>query len=294
MITTLLQRAVRFYGLHAPDKGKYRVVNFAAPHLEPVGADPVIVRAPHGFRMSLDLGEHIQQRAYYLGYHEALAVRHFAAQVQPGTTVMDLGANFGQFALVAAHLLGKDGRVIAFEPSPEPFAALQRNVALNHFDQVLCRQAAVGAEAGTATFYVSHRSDTGVSSLAQAAVAPYADEMTPIQVAVEALDDYLDAPSIARRVSLIKMDVQGAELLALKGARALLRRDRPALLVEIAPPALAGFGHRPDDVRMLLDEAGYTCHMLPARPWQALAPVDWGREDAYDLLCLHESGTGES
>jgi FkbM family methyltransferase len=286
-LQALLRRALRCYGLRSPvDHGKYRLVNYWAPRLVPADPTPVVVRAPDGFRMSLALGEHVQQRAYYLGYHQRVLMRVFGERVRPATTVFDLGANFGQFALLAAQRVGPQGQVFAYEPSPLAYEALERNAALNGSLPIVCRQVAVGAVSGKATFYTSPASDQGTGSLARRAVERYHPNVGSVTVPVERLDDCLGRLSCP--VSMIKMDVQGAELPALQGAERLLRQYRPALLVEVDEEVTAAFGYQAADLGAYLHDLGYQLYAVPARPRRRLLPLDWRSPAGPDILCIHK------
>lgn len=288
-VKRLARRALRWYGTHTPiDKGRYRLVNFWATRLAPEDADNalVTVRSPHGFLVTLDLREHIQQRAYYLGYSDPMFPQAFTRYVKTASAVVDLGANFGQFTLLAAQLVGPKGQVLAFEPAPRPFAALRRNVELNGFTQVICRQAAVSATAGTADFFISPLRDSGTSSLARAAVERYHSEMERVTVEVERLDDHLER--LTCPVSLIKMDIQGAELPALQGAGQLIRRDRPILILEVDLVLSGVFGYTPGDLGAYLHDLGYRLYSMPVRPWQRPVLLDWREMKPLgnDIFCL--------
>jgi FkbM family methyltransferase len=282
------RRIVRWYGLHAPDKGKYRIVNFFAPRLAPAASTVVNVKATHGFTMSLDLTEHLQQRAYYLGYHEHMIVETFVDVITPGSCIFDLGANFGQFTLLAAQLSGPQGQVFAFEPEPNAFAALRRNVEANSFPRIICRQAAVSDTAGTAVLYVAPPTFSGTSSLALSAVEPYHDNYALQTVAVERLDDYGD--QVTSPVSLIKLDVQGAEFLVLRGAEQLLRDHRPAIIFEADEVVMTAFGYQSRDLGAYLHHLGYALFSVPARPWQRPILLDWRSPLSHDVLALYQPG----
>ncbi|MGH2521464.1 MAG: FkbM family methyltransferase [Anaerolineales bacterium] len=260
-------------------------MNFLGPRLIPADNTFLTVRAPHGFHLALDLREHLQREAYYLGYVQHLVVRIFADHVKAGTTVFDLGANFGQFTLLAAQLVGPGGQVFAFDPSPQAFAALQRNVALNGFPQVICRQVAVSNAPGTTTFYATPSTDLGTGSLAQAAAEHFHRDAAPITVNVERLDDYFD--QVPRPVSVIKMDIQGAELLALQGAERLIRYHHPALLLEVEGELTHAFGYRPEDLGAYLRDLGYgRIYSVPRRPWHRPKLLNWRELESHDILCL--------
>ncbi len=290
VIKTMLRPVLRWYGMRVPlDKGKYRLVNVLAPRLVPARDPIVAVQAPDGFRMSLDLREHIQQRAYYLGYYEHIIARLLVRYTAKSTTVFDVGANFGQFTLLAAHTVGSSGQVLAFEPSPLAFAALVRNVKLNGFDHVICRQTAVSIAPGTASFYATPPDDLGTGSLARAAAEQFHQNISPLMVEVERLDDYLDR--LTRPVSVIKMDIEGAELLALQGAERLIRHYHPTLILEADANLTRVFGYTPGDLGAYLRDLGYAVYSVPTRPWQQPVPLQWPDTPSHDILCLHEPRT---
>ena len=89
--------------------------------------------------------------------------------LRPGATVVDIGANIGAFAVMAASIVGPRGRVIAFEPIPETFERLRENVALSGLGQVECRRAAIDAEEGEIALRVTARSSQATSAPDQGA-----------------------------------------------------------------------------------------------------------------------------
>ena len=91
------------------------------------------------------------------GMFEPETVRAFAALLAPGMTVMDIGANVGQFTLVAARRVGPSGRLHAFEPTPELAAHILRNLELNGLENVAVNAVAVSDVAGRATLHFRNR-----------------------------------------------------------------------------------------------------------------------------------------
>jgi FkbM family methyltransferase len=139
--------------------------------------------------------------------------------VHPGETVVDAGANIGAYSLFLAHLVGGEGQVIAIEPGARAAARLEENVALNGLDQVRVATVAVGAESGTREMTVA----ADVSNTLT--VGPGTSEV--ISVPVVPLDDL-----VTGSVAFIKLDVEGYEHEALRGASIVLA-DRPVLQLEL-------------------------------------------------------------
>lgn len=157
----------------------------------------------------------------------AASVEHSSIPFTPGvSTVIDLGASRGQFALFAANRF-PGARIISFEPQPGPMAELKKVLG----DRVETRPVAVGSQPGTATMNVSASDDS--SSLreigeGQRKVFPGTGKVDTIEVEVTTLDAALPEP--LARPCLMKIDVQGLELEALQGGPATLAQVDEALI----------------------------------------------------------------
>jgi FkbM family methyltransferase len=154
--------------------------------------------------------------------------------VRPGMTVVDVGANIGLLARHLARAVGPGGQVAAFEPDPANFAALRANLA--RFPQAVAVMAAISDQPGRFPFFL-HPSSSAGNSLAQIAGAARVDvECLP-------LDAYLAQAGLAR-LDLVKLDVEGAEIAALRGMHgALAAHPEAGLLVEFAPANQRAAGH---------------------------------------------------
>src|SRR5262249_61828421 len=155
--------------------------------------------------------------------------------LKPGDVAVDAGAHIGFFTMHLADAVGAGGRVYAFEPLDTNAVLLERSIAENRYhDGVIVRRAAVGAASGTATltFPLETLNSGGAYLLRDGTSALTGNERR--RVPLVALDD-LD---IRRPVRFIKMDVEGAEPLVVRGAARILREDRPLLLSELHPVQL--------------------------------------------------------
>jgi FkbM family methyltransferase len=173
--------------------------------------------------------------------------------LRPSDIFIDGGANVGLFTLIAARAVGAQGCVIAFEPSPQTRATLVRNIALNGYDWVNVRSEALDAQSGQRRF-ISRRGDgAGLSSFEPQEIA--SNDETQI-VATIALDEAIAALDTGR-ITLIKLDLEGAELGALRGGRALLRDAAPDIVIEIEDAHLRRQGASREQVLELLGSFGY-------------------------------------
>jgi FkbM family methyltransferase len=191
----------------------------------------------------------------------------FIAALEPASCVLDVGASFGLFTLGACtHATA--GHVYAFEPVPAAAELLARHVRLNRAgDRVECVCAAVGDREGTCTLYVPPR--TAMSSFGRANVLlrpEWGDAaVTAIDVPVTTIDNFCRARRIAPDV--IKIDVEGAEVMVLRGARETLARHRPLVFCEIHPTQMEAVGSSLEEFRSVVDDVGYTASRIgPTRP----------------------------
>lgn len=176
-----------------------------------------------------------------------------------GDAVVDGGAHVGLFTLVAAARVGTEGRVLSFEPASATRTRLVRNVELNGFRNVEIVPAALSSEVGTAAFRVFDVVGSGLNHL-----GPVGEEGGQLEtVAVTTLDAVLSDRKCGR-ISLVKLDLEGAEHAALLGARRTLLDFRPDLLLEIEPAHLARLGASPEAVEALLRPHGYAFFRIDA------------------------------
>ncbi len=174
--------------------------------------------------------------------------------VQPGMTVADVGANIGLLTLVLAWSAGPTGKVIAFEPEAVPRSNLEKMKHLNGLAWVEVRDQAVGEKAGRLTFHVSDI--IGHSSLY---ALPEAEEARTIEVEVVRLDDV--AP--AKRMDVVKIDVEGAELDVLAGMKGLIAKNPDlAIVAEFGPEHLKRVGQTPAQWFKAFGDAGFKAYII--------------------------------
>lgn len=171
--------------------------------------------------------------------------------LRPGDVFLDCGANIGLFSLAAARLVGDAGQVIAFEPAPDTRLTLLRNVVVNSASQVTVLPYALSDHVGWADFVVMGRNG-GLSSFAPE--KPSEGRTVAVELAV--LDDLLPT-ALLDRVTMMKVDVEGAEAALLQGAAHLLERVRPAILIEVEDEHLRRQGSSADALRQMLEASGY-------------------------------------
>jgi FkbM family methyltransferase len=178
-------------------------------------------------------------------------VEHF---LRRGMTVLDLGAHQGLYTLLASLRVGPSGKVISFEPSRRERRSLRLHLTLNRRSNVMVQGLALGEENGEADLYVVNGTARGCNSLRPPDVH---GGTTTVRVQVVRLDDWLADHQIDH-VDFVKMDIEGAELGALKGAARLLeRRPRPVILAEVQDARTLPWGYRAKEVVDYLIDKDY-------------------------------------
>jgi len=181
--------------------------------------------------------------------------RHWLARLlRPGDVVLDVGASYGVTAAIASYRVGPRGHVYAFEPQARVHAELERKGQRFGWSNVTSLRTLVGPKSGEAVLF-EHPRNSEVSSLSAGWHRGVGSET---RHAMLSLDDWEERTG-PERVDLIKIDVEGAELGVIEGARRLLSRHRPALLIEITqrPRRPELFGYTIDDVLAELRRLGY-------------------------------------
>ena len=173
-------------------------------------------------------------------WDEARFLLHF---LRPGDGFVDVGAHIGTYSLLAAACVGPTGWVEAFEPSPDSIERFRCNLRLNDFPWVKLHEAAVGQGSGTVRF------TTGLKPMNQIANR---EETASIEVRQVKLDDIL----ADRGPAVAKLDIEGAEPLALAGWEQSLRQGSPvALLIEVNE-GIRRFGFHESELAKWLAERG--------------------------------------
>jgi FkbM family methyltransferase len=195
------------------------------------------------------------------GSYEPDAVGTFFAALEPAMTVFDIGANIGYYSVVAASAVGAGGRVYAFEPDPRNLEVLRRNVAQAQGAPISVVPAAVGEQEGTLSLFVNP-ADSSINSLARtnADVLGPGDTARALPVPCLTLDSFVEREHIAPP-DVIKMDVQGAEMLVFSHANRVLSHRPLKIFFEFWPFGLQQLGTQPVELLELLIGKGFT--LLP-------------------------------
>jgi FkbM family methyltransferase len=215
-------------------------------------------RTKFGARFRGHFPDLVHSFAYFFGVWEPAVSAVYQDTLKPGDVVVDIGANVGMHTLLAASLVGPTGRVHAIEASPAIFRRLEANLHHNGTTNVIAYNLAVTDVPGRVEVFVHDDTNLGGTTILAAEAARGVTGSTEI-VEARPLGEIVP-PEALRAARLIKIDVEGAEYLVVKGMRPLLAQLRPdvQILVEVKQTALQELGSSLDDFLALFAEAGFS------------------------------------
>lgn len=240
-------------------KGKVRIEGLLRKLLR-----PAVSRVGRGLVMELDPQEWLQIELRTCGCLEPKTTALFEKILRAGDTYVDVGAHVGYHALLARHLLGSGGRVVAIDPQPYNCARILGNAELNGFTNIVVVAAAVGDTDGFVTLNDQPRSDKARLTLVGAGVNDQALRFMVPRITLQ----WLFQACGLQRVELLKIDVEGYEFDVLQGAGEALAAVGN-LLFEVLPGCDP---ERSRTIERMLQGRGFGLFDVDGAPWQAGRP----------------------
>jgi FkbM family methyltransferase len=245
-----------------------------------------------GFALRLDLGDPLQRAMASQRRYESDVTWVYPYLLRPGDRVVDGGAHIGYLTLLASRCVGPSGEVHAFEPVSRTFAALEENVTLNGAANVRLNRVALAARAGQLELEVPIDPE-GEGFLAWGATSVLLRRGPTERVPAQPLDEYARDHRLDR-IALLKLDLEGAELEALRGMEELLGASRIGYIVcELNTFLADAQGQSYDAARAYCERFGYRAYDLrrAARLRRLESPIVETRHLVTDLLFVTARGT---
>ena len=237
-------------------------------------------------RMRVRTNHEIDKDIFLNGLYEKNYALKFCKLIRPGDTVMDIGANSGQYTLLASLVTGASGKVYAFEPAPHKYQELVDNVKLNELANVLCLEYALSDCTGTGYLNILRDRNDGMHHLV---LSENAHTASAVEVPIYTLD-YLNSCLLQGcAVDVIKIDVEGWEEAVLRGGSAIFSQEKlPTIFFESIEEHANRFGFSAWRVRQMLIDKGYCLFGRDSHSgkWVKVSPSD---AEQINLFAIHSS-----
>lgn len=236
-------------------------------------ARPVTIRWYDRLRVRIYLGNDLSKclfvnRSY--DPNEFVLLREF---LRPGMTYIDAGANEGLYTLFAARRVGRNGRVVAIEPSPRERERLRENVRTNRLRNVELCDFALSDKGGDAILAIAGYGHEGQNTLGDRVSNPLVQTEHHERVQLTTLDRLVSELEL-KRVDAVKLDVEGSEVQVMRGGAETIARFRPVIQLEVEEHALALQGNTRAELVDTIDSLGYEVFVFDARTAALRPPVD--------------------
>ncbi|OYU93280.1 MAG: hypothetical protein CFE21_21170 [Bacteroidetes bacterium B1(2017)] len=178
-----------------------------------------------GVRVNLDLKKHVDYRLY-INTFESTTINYFIDCLKKDMVVLDVGANIGIYSLISSKIVGGNGAVFAFEPSPYCQKRISENMNLNSFKNITIIESCVSNTNGTTDFYLCD--DDAYNSMTKYTMLPYEKK---IELPVITIDDFIKNKKL-NSVDILKIDTEGVDHLVIEGASETIRLFHPIIFFE--------------------------------------------------------------
>ncbi len=222
----------------------------------------------HGYRLRLDVSDYYQRLSYLMGrYHEIGLQLLMRRALRPGDVVIDGGANNGIAALVAAWCVSPGGRVLAFEPNPRVYEQLRWHVEQNALAQVSALPFGLSDQDQQLELRVPGADNLGAGTFSPLPNRYGGQVQQKCLTAVRRGDGIAEIAALgeASGEMMVKLDMEGFELRALRGLSELIAKRRPLVVCEVNPEMLTMAGTSPREVMEFMAIRGYRAFAFTAR-----------------------------
>jgi FkbM family methyltransferase len=250
---------------------------------------PEIIDWIEGLKLKIYPGNEIYRAIFVRGIYDPNLIVVVNSFLTDGSVFIDAGTGIGHFSLLASRVIGKNGRIYAVEPSSRDFERLCDNIELNKLpDVVHPRQFAFLDKNGTEQLSIACEERNLINTIGTEFSSKGVDKIKTEKVNVVRIDDFVENERI-NKVDFIKLDVEGSETRALRGARNTIEKYRPSLMVGVNETALKSCGSCLKELQQMLRDFKYRTYRLRDDSFFTLEPVsDITKEHVNVVFCLPE------
>lgn len=228
------------------------------------------------------LQDHIQRQIYFFGAYEPIESYLLKSLLESDDVAVDAGANIGFYTLLISSVVSR-GQVISFEPVPRNFEILKHNISLSPRNKnIEIINKGLWHKKDTIDFSLETSMEDNIGSFTagkvSATIAQYKCEVIP-------MDDIFQN---AARLDFIKMDIEGAELSALKGGQKVIEKFRPQFLIEINRKACERFHYDPNEIAYFFKSLNYSLYQIGDVVERSQWVDDFSKIEQSNVLVLNE------
>jgi FkbM family methyltransferase len=212
-----------------------------------------IVKTKENISLAIFLSSQMDTSYFDLKFSRNNIILEEINKLEPRHNFLDIGANIGYYSLLASKKIGNSGRVYSFEPSSREFRRLLKNIEINNCTNLIPTNIAL-SDSNNEIYFSIAQGHTGLNSIFIEDESVY--KTTQITKTIK-LDNYFNSEK--RKFQLAKIDVEGAELMVLKGMEQMLNEHAvQRIIIEITPRFFKSFGYKKEDIYNFLSAYGYT------------------------------------
>lgn len=223
------------------------------------GGKKIIVKTKYGFFIQISIDEFLTGGYLHIGEINPFETKILRTILQDNDIFFDVGAYIGWYSLNASQKVGKKGKVFAFEPNPSVAKLLEANCRRNKFNNIIIQKVALSDSNGYQDFWMGGEDMLG--SLKKENTSRFSKKIKSIRVKINTLDTFFKERKI-KKIRLIKIDAEGSDLQVIKGARSILKKFSPYLIIEVFGLTQETDKKRDEEIISYLSRFGYKPYEL--------------------------------
>ena len=252
---------------------------------------PLMMKWLDDLRVRIYPANEVYRSLFVQGVYDPNLLVAVMSLLKEGSVLVDIGANMGLFSLLSAKQVGVQGRVLAVEPSSRDFERLVENVKLNGLEEIVTTtRCSISDKAGKVQIAIASEERSGLNTIGREFSSKGVEKLRIEEVEAQTVDQLVLSESL-HRLDVLKLDVEGSEVLALKGAQLTIETFRPAIILGSNETTLEACGTHITELATIIRRMHYKAYQIveDAQHFRLEEVSDIVRCKANVIICLHES-----
>ena len=250
---------------------------------------PFIMDWINNLKLRIYPGNEVFRSLFVRGIYDPNLVVVLNALLPRDGVLIDVGSNMGYCSLLASTVVGEDGKVFAIEPSERDFVRLLDNVNINGLKNVSTYRLIISDKEGEETISIASEERSALNTTGVEFSYKGIEKLRAETVRATTIDRFIESENVGK-IDVLKLDIEGSESRALKGARNAIEKFRPAIILGLNETSLQANNSSIDEVNKLLKELRYKAYDISSDGRFQLAEItDIKKAKNKVIVCLHES-----